>query len=213
MPENAQANSNTAEVKKKPSGSLERNPLPQIAPVGLPISLRGIVIGGGIVLGVLLFVSVFAPNMSERIKFLTVNALSLFVLLAIGVQAYIYRRQWDVMERELKIAERAMQVSERTAQASEQIVKLSQQSFLTIERPYVLVGRAYLENPIISGKFPLVRLEFENTGKTPALNCRIALNMAFLSGQIKRMAEEGVMPITKVPSIVATSVIGASRIT
>jgi hypothetical protein len=39
----------------------------------------------------------FVDEHSERIKFVTVNALSLLVLVIIAVQAYIYKRQWDAM--------------------------------------------------------------------------------------------------------------------
>jgi hypothetical protein len=67
----------------------------------MPTGLRRIFVVGGILLAVLLVVSIFAPYMSERVKFFTVNALSILVLVAIVVQAYIYRRQWETMDRQL----------------------------------------------------------------------------------------------------------------
>lgn len=53
---------------------------------------------GAIGLLILLLVSYLHPSMAERVKFFTVNALSVLVLVAIVVQAIIYRRQWAVME-------------------------------------------------------------------------------------------------------------------
>lgn len=93
MPENDQANSdsNKAESKDK-NASHSDSPL-KFRPIGKRAALIG-----GIMLGALALVSIFAPNMTERIKFFTVNALSVLVLLAIAVQAYIYRKQWEAMD-------------------------------------------------------------------------------------------------------------------
>lgn len=75
----------------------------QVIPVGLPSGLRWILIFGGVFLVALLAASIFLPNLSERVKFFTVNALSLLVLLVIAVQTYIYRRQWEVIDRQEKV--------------------------------------------------------------------------------------------------------------
>lgn len=66
-----------------------------------------ILILGGLLLAALLFASILLPNLSERVKFFTVNAMSLSVLVAIVVQAYIYRRQWKVMTDSLVYSQRA----------------------------------------------------------------------------------------------------------
>lgn len=44
---------------------------------------------------VLLFASIYLPNLTERIKFFTTNVLSLLVLAIIVIQAIIYRKQWE----------------------------------------------------------------------------------------------------------------------
>lgn len=50
-----------------------------------------------ILLVVLILVSIFHPNMDERIKFLTANLLNLFILAVVSVQALIYWQQKRIM--------------------------------------------------------------------------------------------------------------------
>lgn len=70
---------------------------------------------------------------SERVAFITVNTLSLLVLVAIAVQAYIYRKQWEAMEEQrdaMTEQGRLMSVSlaqnERSVKAAEKSVKLAE---------------------------------------------------------------------------------------
>jgi len=60
------------------------------------------------VVGVLVIglIAIVLPNMTERIKFFTTNALSVLLLDVIVVQAYIYSRQWEVMKTQERILER-----------------------------------------------------------------------------------------------------------
>lgn len=62
--------------------------------------LRWIFVAGGVFFVALLIGSIFIPNLTERVKFFTANVLSLSVLVAIIVQAYIYRRQWEMMREQ-----------------------------------------------------------------------------------------------------------------
>jgi len=59
-----------------------------------------IVAGGVVGVLVILFVSLFFPNLTERPKFFTTNALSVLVLDVIIVQAYIYTKQWEVLKEQ-----------------------------------------------------------------------------------------------------------------
>lgn len=61
-----------------------------------------VVVAAILFVGLALIAWYFVNEHSERIKFLTVNALSLFVLAAIAVQALIYRKQAETMERQWK---------------------------------------------------------------------------------------------------------------
>ncbi len=128
-----------AKIKKGVHGN---NPLLQVKPVGLPVSLLKIVALGGILFAALLVVSVFAPNMSERIKFFTVNALSLLVLLAIVVQSFIYHRQRDVMERQLKATEEAAEASYIAQRAYIGITDLRLKTTGLIMSAQLVVGHA-----------------------------------------------------------------------
>lgn len=71
------------------------------------------IVAGGIVgVLVILFVSLFFRNMTERTKFFTTNALSVLLLDVIIVQAYIYGRQWEMMHDDLKETRRSIKVAE-----------------------------------------------------------------------------------------------------
>lgn len=104
MPETPGTDHDQNKEAEKPSGLLRDHPLVQVEPVGLPVGLRWILGCGVVVLLGLLAASIFVPNLSERVKFFTVNALSVLVFFVILVQAYIYRKQWDIMERQYKIS-------------------------------------------------------------------------------------------------------------
>jgi hypothetical protein len=71
----------------------------------------------------------------DRVAFITVNLLSLSVLIAITVQAYIYKKQWDAMQGQLKAMEDGLTETrkmvghnERAVRAAEQNVELARQS-------------------------------------------------------------------------------------
>jgi len=109
MPEPAHDDNEQNKVAKK-DGSLHRyNSLLQIVPVGL----RWMVLAGGLLEVILALTCIFVPNMSERLKFFTPNALSILVILAIVVQIHIYREQWKVMKGSTDIAERALVAGQR----------------------------------------------------------------------------------------------------
>jgi hypothetical protein len=69
----------------------------------VPVGLWWI-LGGGVVgfLGILA-IAIFHPSLAERWKFGADMALNLLVLLAIVIQVYINRRQWDSMNEALAI--------------------------------------------------------------------------------------------------------------
>jgi hypothetical protein len=146
-----------AKIKKSVHGN---NPLLQITPVGLPVSLLRILVFGGILFGALLIVSVFAPNMSERIKFFTVNALSLLVLLAIAIQAFIYHQQREIMERQLKATEKAAEAS-----------YVAQRAYIGIT-DLRLKSTGIITAPLVEGETPTLFVRWHNGGTTPARNFR-----------------------------------------
>jgi hypothetical protein len=136
------------------------------------------IVGAGLLgLLALIFVSVYLPNLTERAKFFTGNALSLLVLGVIAVQAYIYRKQWDTMERQWKAMidglektqtlvqqnQLAVEAAGRTATASEQGLEIGRKSMVYEQRAYV--GEVTLEQ---SNENSNAILKFENTGKHAA---------------------------------------------
>jgi hypothetical protein len=233
------------------------------APRRWPIILAAVVLllaaVGGVT--VILWASNAIDDLGVALNFIAQNTLSLFVLLAIVVQSFIYwdqrnlmRKQWkammdgvertdDVIEqmrvqlKEIRVQRRTMQTqavaalsearstreglietrrlvaqNERAVIAAEQSANVARESFHTGDRAYVFLDRVYLDAPISTGKYPVVHLEFRNTGKTPALNCRIVVRMAFLSGEAREMAEKGVMPTSTGKPTIGATVIGASGV-
>lgn len=99
----------------------------------LPIGLRVIFTWGGLVLIALILVSVFAPHMTERIKFFTTNFLSLVVLVAILVQAYINRRQWESMDKQSDAMQGQLDVMHETLAETRTIVQQNERSVRAAE--------------------------------------------------------------------------------
>lgn len=74
-----------------------------------PRYLLWVLIGGGIALFGLLLLSIYLPNLTERVKFFTGNFLNLVVSLAVIAQVLIYRNQWHIerarIDQRLRIAD------------------------------------------------------------------------------------------------------------
>jgi len=159
VPKTAQAD-NKDNKEPKIQESIDRNdPLLQVAPIGL----RRIVIFGGILLLILLAVSIFVPNLSERVKFFTVNALSLLVLFAIAVQAYIYRRQWETMDRQWLAMKDQTNIMRNTLAENRETFYIGQRAYIGV------VGVRFAENSYVAvGREPVVHITIINAGNTPA---------------------------------------------
>jgi hypothetical protein len=73
----------------------------------LPITWRVV---GGALLGVVILgaVACLLPNMKDRMKFFTDATLSWLILVVVAAQAYIYSKQWKVMERQAKSADESV---------------------------------------------------------------------------------------------------------
>ena len=139
MPEHNESDHNSSKSTKNHSHASDTN-------------LRWIAIALITLLAVLLFISVFLPNMTERVKFFTVNALSLSVLAAIMVQTYIYRRQWEAMQQQHNAMQKQLDA-----------MMYGQRAYITISSiDFKSVGET-----MGTAKF---ELKVENAGNTPASN-------------------------------------------
>jgi hypothetical protein len=112
-----------------------------------------IAIGGIICFLALLFGGIYHPNLTERVKFVTVNALSLLVLVVVAVQVLFNRRQWDVMKRQWEETQRG--------------IKSAEESSISAQRAYVV---AKIEDIGQRDSTLQFRLRIENGGNTPANN-------------------------------------------
>jgi len=110
----------------------------------LPASLQNIILGVWFCwLGVVV-IAVFHPTLSERWKFGADMTLNVLILLVVAIQAYIYAKQWEVMQEQKRMA--------------------------TIgERGYLGIKDARLEISTTNNTIVVHFLLF-NGGRTPAIN-------------------------------------------
>lgn len=113
-----------------------------------------IVVSGITLLVALLIASIILPHMAERVKFFTVNALSICVLAAIVIQTYIYRRQWETMQQQSDAMKKQLDA-----------MMHGQRAYITVSGYEVKKGE-----PMGIAKF---ELKVENSGTTPANSVEI----------------------------------------
>jgi len=94
------------------------------------VTIPRIIIAAAILLGVLAFIAwYFVNEHSERIRFITVNSLSLLVVVIIAIQSVIYRREWRVMQRGLRQTDKVIETMQGQLDAiNEQAGHLSVQA-------------------------------------------------------------------------------------
>ncbi len=165
-----------------------------------------ILIAGGAFLVTLLFVSVYLPNLTERVKFFAVNALSILLLVTIAVQAYIYRRQWEVIERQEDVMRESLAETRNLIAQNERFSRIN-------SRAYVFIDTASLDAPINSGKYPLAKIVVKNSGRSPAFNHRMRIEQAFLAGEALEKAKKGIMPKMRPLDKKGLAIIGAGHTT
>lgn len=158
MPEDAETDSK----QKKVRGEKEKI---------VNTSLKRILIGGIVALVVLLVFS-FAQR-AGRISFFTENLLSLLILVVITVQAYIYKRQWQVMERQGKAMQGQLETMNSQADTMKSSLELGQKNVETARDQMISTLRAYVSATGREGAGNNFRLTIENTGVTPARNVAV----------------------------------------
>src|ERR1041385_4142388 len=90
--------------------------------------------------GALTMVAIFfVTEHSERIKFVTVNTISLFVLLAIVVQAFIYAKEWRVMQQGLRQTDEMIKATQRGLSQTDQMIE-KMETQLQIMREQVIAS-------------------------------------------------------------------------
>lgn len=121
------------------------------SPHGASTGMRWVFIGGGIAWLALLVIAIGHPGITARVKFFSDSTLNLFIVLAVIAQVLIYRKQWDVMERQWRA------VKEQT--------KAMRDAFYVGERAYLTIyDIAFIEK----GEHPRIIYTLFNGGRTPA---------------------------------------------
>lgn len=158
MPETDETDGNSQQAKQTNGNALKAAYAQyKLLPVGLKWILKTVTAA----LIILLVISVLMPHLAERVKFFTANSLNLFLLFAVIVQAYIYRRQWEIMEEQWKAVNEQVEIMRKQARSMDESVVFGL-------RAHVGVG---------SIKFDLDRkrvfIEIENIGKVPAKDIKL----------------------------------------
>lgn len=97
----------------------------------------------------LLLIAIFAPHMTERLKFFVTTLWVIVTAFAVIAQAVIYRKQWAIMERQWRLSRQAMEYAEAA---------------------YVTVLQVKMTKKNILGEHAQAKILFGNFGNTPAYN-------------------------------------------
>lgn len=143
---------------------------------------------------------------SERVRFLTVNSLSLLVVVIIAIQSVIYRREWRVMqqgllqtdrmidkmheqleviqkqagfmEKQLSETHQMVVQNERVVKAAEQSTKIAQETLEVGDAPYFgITGMTFTDFEL--DRYPGVDFGLLNGGKTPAWHVHTMVVLIF----------------------------------
>lgn len=118
------ANNTNGDAKEK--GDEEKRPnVPDTSSKVFPVSFWWILAGTILIWLFLVALAIFHPNMEERWKFGAGSTLSVLVLVAIIIQAFIYKGQWDAMRATLAQHERAS-IQEQLHKEFERVVMVEQ---------------------------------------------------------------------------------------
>lgn len=119
---------------------------------GIPVFWRAV---GFAVLGVLIIgvVARWLPDMKDRMKFFADSSFSWLILVVVAIQAYIYTRQWRVMEKQ--------------TETSEAQIDAMRDAFYVGERAYMYLKNIFPQ-PFEMGKPIIVHIIYANGGRTPA---------------------------------------------
>jgi hypothetical protein len=157
MSQDDQTNNGSGEVSKKDDSASHATIRAEY------FGLRWIIIGGCVVLTALLFISIYLPYLTERVKFFTVNFLSLLVLIIIAIQAFIYRRQWEAMQGQLKVMNRQSELMNESLKEGIKTRELENRAYVTIKDNIV-------DQPMKAAEGQTIIFILNNSGRTPAIN-------------------------------------------
>lgn len=117
--------------------------------------LRGVCIAATWAFIGLLLTAIFLPNLAERTKFFTGNLFNLVIAFAVIAQVIVYRKQTQIMTRQLK--------------ATESAAKTAEQALYIAERPYLDISSLkVLPYPLVPHTPITYSARIENMGRTPA---------------------------------------------
>jgi hypothetical protein len=154
---------------KKPSKNKRDDPKRGESQHAFPVKF--IILAAALGFAVLAFIAwYFVNEHSARLKFLTESSLSFFVLIVIVVQAIIYRRQWDIMERQLKATESAADAA-----------YIAQRAYIGVTDVKIMCSTFMptFKAPIIVGERPTLYVTWHNGGGTPAEHFRAVPYLSF----------------------------------
>jgi hypothetical protein len=143
---------------------------------------RIFIFGAGLLIVLLIFTFAQAAG---RIPFFTENLLSLLVLVAILVQAYIYGGQWRVMQRQWIAMRRSLIHTRRIVGQNERVIEKMHES-IEIERaktnPRLRVSKVRMEN-FRAGQSPIFITTIANDGFIDATGVELHIGIRLGDGR------------------------------
>jgi hypothetical protein len=141
-----------------------------------PRYTRRVVIYAAIAYLILLGITFFWPNLTERTKFFTANGLTLALLIVAIAQVLIYHRQQVIMQQQWK----AIDTQARHMKGQLDIMRDAQKSFAVSERAYLTISDMRLL-PMTIGEPFSISLTLHNGGRTPAWHIETAVESIIAS--------------------------------
>jgi len=144
-------------------------------------SQRGLWIIIGVGIAVLLIVIIVGAVFvdSQKIRFITEFSLTVALATLVGVQAYIYRKQWDAMERQGKAMQDGLERTDKVIDKMEAQSEILRKQAKSMDESVVFGLRAYVGIHSIGINFLTNRLhiQVENIGRVPAKDVRVDVQM------------------------------------
>src|SRR5688572_24219447 len=99
--------------------------------------LYGVVIAGVWAFIVVLFVSLFWPNLTERTKFFTGNFFNILIAFTVIAQVVINRKQWEAMQDQIEAVKRQEKITRGALRQAEQQTAIAEDALVIQSQSYV----------------------------------------------------------------------------
>ncbi len=135
-----------------------------------------LILSTGLIIGVVEMAANVTSLSRDGMTLLASVGVNVLIFIAITVQAYIYKGQWDVMNQTVRQTNSIIRAAQRQARSAERALKGSEAAHRIENRPYVgvtgviMVNQAGIPDSVLGSNLLRITAMVMNCGKTPALN-------------------------------------------